>query len=72
MIDSGIWPLYEVEQGKFKLTYKPNKLKPVKEALLFQKRFKHLPESAIKTIQNQVTKEWDLLSKGNYCEVNEY
>jgi len=65
--DCCIWPLYEVENGKYRLTYKPKEKKPVEEWLKAQGRFKHLftPENRhlIDEIQAYVDKEWELLLK---------
>lgn len=41
-VETGIWPLYEVENGKYKITVKPKELKPVEEWLKTQGRFRHL------------------------------
>ncbi|MEN3186176.1 MAG: thiamine pyrophosphate-dependent enzyme [Atribacterota bacterium] len=62
-----IWPMYEVENGKYRLTYKPKEKKPVEEWLKAQGRFKHLftPENRhlVEEIQAYVDKEWELLLK---------
>jgi len=71
-VQTGAWPLYEFVNGKFSLTYKPDKLKPVKEYIKMQKRFSHLKEKDIKEIQGWITKEWEQLSKGNFWEAKEY
>lgn len=72
MVDSCVWPLYEIENGKFNLTYKPKKKIPIKTALTFQKRFKHLSQTELNKIQRQIDKEWKLLLKGKYYQANEY
>jgi pyruvate ferredoxin oxidoreductase beta subunit len=41
-VETGIWPLYEVENGRYKITVKPRELKPVEEWLKPQGRFRHL------------------------------
>lgn len=60
-----IWPMYEVENGKYRLTYKPKEKKPVEEWLKVQGRFKHLftPENRhlIDEIQAHVDREWEAL-----------
>jgi pyruvate ferredoxin oxidoreductase beta subunit len=53
-VDCGIWLLYEIEEGEFKLTYKPTPRKPVKAYLSKQGRFSHLNETDIDKIQAQV------------------
>jgi pyruvate ferredoxin oxidoreductase beta subunit len=67
-VSSGAWPLYEIEKGKFNLTFKI-KNKSVKEYLSLQKRFKHLKENEIKKIQKHIDEQWSLLSEGKFWEV---
>lgn len=50
-VETGSWVLYEIEQGDFKLTYKPQDKKPVNEFLNAQKRFKHLSDQEKDKIQ---------------------
>lgn len=63
--DSCVWPMYEIEEGEWKLTYEPKKKLPVEEYLAAQGRFKHLfaPGNGqlIEDIQKNVDKEWDRL-----------
>jgi pyruvate/2-oxoacid:ferredoxin oxidoreductase beta subunit len=55
-VESGLWPLYEILDGRhFKLTYKPRELKPVSETLKIQGRFRHLNEEEIASIQKTTT-----------------
>ena len=65
-VQTGMWVLYEIEDGKFKKTMNPE-LKPVGEYLNMQKRFKHLREKEIKIIQDHINTSWkelDNLEKG--------
>lgn len=41
-VQSNFWPLYEVENGEWHLTYKPKKKLPVADWMKQQGRFKHL------------------------------
>ena len=65
--DTCVWPLYEVENGKYKINYKPKEKKPVLEWLKSQGRFRHLfkEENAwmLATIQKEVDKDWQDLNK---------
>ena len=62
MVQSGLWPLYEITEGNnFKLTYKPKELKPIGEALGLQRRFRHLTDDESEEIQNRVRENWDML-----------
>jgi pyruvate ferredoxin oxidoreductase beta subunit len=68
---TGAWPLYEIENKKFRLTFKPAKLRPIKDYLSLQGRFKHLKKKDIERIQDWVNRQWDLLVKGKYWEASE-
>lgn len=66
--DTCLWPLYEVEHGEYKITYKPKEKKPVEEFLEPQGRFKHLFKgedgAAIrKQIQEHTDRKWERLLK---------
>jgi len=62
-VQSGMFPLYEVENGKYNITVKPGALKPVSEYLKSQGRFRHLSEADINKIQERVNLEWANLQK---------
>ncbi|MBI3040142.1 MAG: pyruvate synthase subunit beta [Chloroflexi bacterium] len=57
-VQTGIFPLYEIEGGQYKLNVKLSKLKPVTEYLKLQGRFGHLSEATIKEIQDRVDREY--------------
>lgn len=61
------WPLYEIEYGVTKITFKPKEKKPVIDFLKPQGRFKHLfsPENEwlLKKFQENVDIEWERLQK---------
>ncbi|MBD3204859.1 pyruvate synthase subunit beta [Candidatus Bathyarchaeota archaeon] len=61
-VQSGIWPLYEIQDGeKFKLNYKPKELKPVTEYLKPQSRFRHMTDEEISEIQETTAARWTQL-----------
>jgi len=66
-VDTCYWPLYEVENGKWKINYTPRQKLPVTEYLKPQGRFAHLfrPENQhiLEEIQEWVDSKWDLLQK---------
>jgi len=66
-VDTCVWPIYEVENGKYTINYKPKEKKPVTEWLKPQGRFRHLfkEENAevIEKIQRQCDQDWDELNK---------
>jgi len=57
-VQTGIFPLYEIENGNYKLNARPPKPKPVQDYLKLQGRFRHLSEETIKEIQNRVDEEY--------------
>lgn len=67
-VDTCFWPLYEVENGKVRVTVKPREKKPVTEFLRPQGRFRHLfepgNEKLLEQIQAQVDAKWaELLAR---------
>jgi len=67
-VETGIFPLYEIENGKYKLTFDFPKLKPVTEYLGIQGRFRHLSPENVAKIQDRVNMEYaDLKEKCNAC-----
>lgn len=59
VVESCIFPLYEVENGKYKLNKNIDKPLPVTEYLKGQGRFRHLTDVEIKYIQDRVNREWE-------------
>lgn len=72
-VETGLWPLYEVENGKYTLNVKPRELKPVTEWLQSQRRFSHLlrkgNEEVVSDIQANVNREWQELLQ--HCGIEE-
>ncbi len=62
-VETGIFPLYEVENGKYKLNFDFPQLRPVGDYLSLQGRFRHLPEEVIEQIQARVNAEYQKLKK---------
>lgn len=64
-VQTCFWPLFEVENGEWKLNYKPRKKKPMVEWLKSQGRFRHLFQPKFKhlvdEIQAKVDEEWEKL-----------
>jgi len=64
-VETRFWPLYEVVDGQYRLTYEPHERVPVLEWLRPQGRFAHLlaPERAadVQQIQDQIDADWDAL-----------
>ena len=64
-VETCFWPLFEVEDGKWTLNYKPKNKLPIEDFLKPQGRFKHLftkeNEHLIETIQADIDKRWNEL-----------
>ncbi len=60
-VETGIFPLYEIENGKYKMSLDLPKLKPVYDYMRLQGRFRHLSEDTIKQIQERVDEEYQKL-----------
>ncbi|MDI6851830.1 MAG: thiamine pyrophosphate-dependent enzyme [bacterium] len=62
-VESGFWPLYEVENGYYKINYRPRNPVPIEEFLKSQARFAHLlnyPE-AIEELKRFIQERWKFL-----------
>jgi pyruvate ferredoxin oxidoreductase beta subunit len=68
-VQTGMWILYEIEDGKFKKTMNPE-LKPIQEYLKMQSRFKHLKEKEIKIIQDHIHATWKELDNLEKSGIN--
>ncbi len=64
-VQTGFWPVYEVEDGVWRQTVKVANRKPIEEFLKPQGRFKHLfapgNEELLAEIQSDVDRAWDAL-----------
>jgi 2-oxoisovalerate ferredoxin oxidoreductase beta subunit len=59
--DSGVFPLYEFEDGKYRVTRKGGALKPVAEYVRAQGRFRHFTDADIAALQQRVQQGWERL-----------
>ena len=50
-IETGMWSVYEWEEGEYKYQYRPKEYKPVSEYMKHQKRFSHLTAEHIAKMQ---------------------
>ncbi len=56
-VETGIFPLYEIENGRYRLSFDFPELRPVTDYLKLQGRFRHLSPDEINKIQTRVNKE---------------
>jgi len=57
-VETGIFPLYEIEDGKYKLNLDLPRLRPIEDYFNLQGRFRHLSESTLLQIQDRVNEEY--------------
>ncbi|MGB8780182.1 MAG: pyruvate synthase subunit PorB [Candidatus Bathyarchaeia archaeon] len=78
---TGLWVLYEIENGKFKLNSPSDRLvdkakrKPVKEYFMLQGRFRNMPEEDIEKIHKWIDEDWEQyrkLASGNASQLALY
>jgi pyruvate ferredoxin oxidoreductase beta subunit len=65
-VESGVFPLYEVENGVYRMTERihPEELRPLRDYLKPQGRFRHMTKDAIEAAEARVHKEYkQLLTK---------
>ena len=60
-VETGVFPLYEVEKGRYRITVDVPALRPVGDYLKPQGRFRHLTPALVEQIQKRVTAEWEKL-----------
>jgi pyruvate ferredoxin oxidoreductase beta subunit len=66
--DTCFWPIYEWQNGKYKVNYEPKEKKPVEEFMKPQGRFSHLfkdesGKAVVAELQRFVDEQWQLLHK---------
>ena len=77
-VQTGMWVLFEIEYGKFKLNPPSDRLvdkakrKPVKEYLALQGRFRTLKEGDIEKIQKWVDEDWERYRKLASSSVSDF
>lgn len=66
-VETCFWPLFEIEDGQWSLSYRPKNKLPIEDFLRPQGRFKHLfkpgNEHMIEDIQREVDRRWERLLK---------
>jgi len=62
-VETCVWPMYEIVEGKLTLSYIPKNKKPVSDYLKPQGRFRHMTEEMIADVQKQTDEQWEMLLK---------
>ncbi len=59
--ETGVFPLYEVEHGNYKLNIDFPQLRPLKEYTKLQGRFRHLTDEKLQEIEKRIHREYEQL-----------
>jgi pyruvate ferredoxin oxidoreductase beta subunit len=62
-VETGIAPLYEIENGQYRLNLDLPRLRPVEDYLKTQGRFRHLTDDLRKYIQKRISEDYARLKK---------
>jgi len=57
--ETGVFPLYEVENGQYRLSIDFPQLRPLKEYTKLQGRFRHLTDEMLSEIEKRIRKEYE-------------
>ncbi|MFH2112203.1 MAG: thiamine pyrophosphate-dependent enzyme [Candidatus Bathyarchaeota archaeon] len=60
-VQTGAWPVMEIDHGELRINVKPKELKPIAEYLGPQRRFGHMTEAQTAHVEDMVQKEWNCL-----------
>jgi len=60
-VQSGAFPIVEIDHGEFKINIKPRELKPINEYLEPQRRFRHVTEEQMEILQKHIREDWESL-----------
>ena len=70
-VNTCYWPLYEVVDGQYKITYTPKEKLPVSEFIKQQTKFRHIwkpgNEHMLEALQEEVDRRWNELVKRAEC-----
>jgi pyruvate ferredoxin oxidoreductase beta subunit len=62
-VETGVFPLYEVVKGRYRLSMDPPRLRPIRDYFKGQGRFRHLSDEEIESIQKRVIKEYNKIKE---------
>jgi len=62
-VETGIFPLYEIDHGRYKLSMEFVPLRPIIEYTKLQGRFRHLTADVLQQIQDKVVQKYEELRK---------
>ncbi|MBI4581078.1 MAG: hypothetical protein HY718_15345 [Planctomycetes bacterium] len=66
-VECNAWPLYECEDGRYRITYRPSQPRPVRQYVQMQGRFRHLLEphrqADLDALQELIDARWSELNR---------
>ena len=62
-VETGVFPLYEIEKGRYRLSIDFPQLRPLRDYTKPQGRFRHLTDDMIEEIERRIHEEYDQLRK---------
>jgi pyruvate ferredoxin oxidoreductase beta subunit len=72
-VQTGAWPVMEIDHGGLKINVKPQELKPVREYLEPQKRFRHVSDDQVLDLETMLQRDWNgLLEMEKYDKLPWY
>jgi pyruvate/2-oxoacid:ferredoxin oxidoreductase beta subunit len=57
-VDTGVFPLYEVENGQHYTLNQTTRSRPVKDYITLQKRYRHVTDEELDNVQSAVDTNW--------------
>jgi pyruvate ferredoxin oxidoreductase beta subunit len=57
-VETGVFPMYEVENGKYRITEEVNEFRAIRDYLKIQGRFRHLTDEVIDKIETRLHKQY--------------
>lgn len=63
MVDTGLWPLAEFEDGEFRLNHNPKAFSSIADYIQQQGRFKHMGEAEIEAVELARDAKWEKIRR---------
>ena len=57
-VETGVFPMYEVENGKYRITEELNEFRPIRDYLKVQGRFRHLTDDVIERVEKRIHQQY--------------
>ncbi|MCP4600945.1 MAG: pyruvate synthase subunit beta [Proteobacteria bacterium] len=61
-VETGVFPLYEIVDGRYRITHEIEEFRSIKDYLKVQGRFRHLTDDLISSIEERIRREYDILA----------